>query len=203
MLYPECPYKTPLSSVGYAIIMWILRQSFTVQSAMSSPTSKFLAESKTLEDFEIHDAECSHVKHDLDALHWLYVRSSTSAICHLIIHALAGLPLEYIDEADEVFGPHWDEIKYEKERLLMDCMELARDGSIWWIPKVIPNIDHRIEPLLWLERLFPQLGWQDSSGIFGGHKQKFQWSPFQIHCWQLCLPTKIKMIFRCIGAHMR
>lgn len=84
--------------------MWIIWQSFTVQSTMSSPTSKFLAESKTLEDFEIHDAERSHVKHDLDALHWLYVQSSTSAIHRLIIHALTELPLEYIDEADEVFG---------------------------------------------------------------------------------------------------
>lgn len=60
----------------------------------------------------------------------------------------------------------------------MDCMELAQDGSIWWIPKVIPNIDHRIEPLLWLERLFSQLGWWDSSGIFGGHKLKFSMESF-------------------------
>lgn len=178
ILYPQCPYKTPLSSVGYAIIMWILRYSSTVQSAMSSLTSKFPPESKTLEDFEIHDAERSRVKHDLNALRWLYVGSSTSAIRHLVIHALSGLPLEYIDEAKEIFKSQWDEIKYEKERLLMGCMMLTREGSTRWIPKDIPNIGRRIEPLLRLERLFPQLRQRDSSGIFGKHKLNFSMKSF-------------------------
>lgn len=176
LIFPECPYKTPLSSLGYAIIMWIIRQSFTVQSAISSRTSKFPARSKTLEDFEIHSAERSRAKHDLDALRWLYVRSSTSAIRHLVIHALAGLPLEYIDEAEEVFGSHWDEIRNEKERMLVDCMALApdEDGSKRWIPQDGSDIDRRIEPLLRLGRLFPwQLGRRDSSGIFGEHKLNF------------------------------
>ncbi len=58
ILYPACPYKTPLSSVGYAIIMWIHRHSSTLQSAMPSrKMSKFPAGTKTLDDFEIHDAK--------------------------------------------------------------------------------------------------------------------------------------------------
>ncbi|KAK0432949.1 hypothetical protein EV421DRAFT_2088992 [Armillaria borealis] len=36
ILYPECPYKTPLSSVGYAIVMWMLRHSSTVQNAIAN-----------------------------------------------------------------------------------------------------------------------------------------------------------------------
>ncbi len=174
-LYPECPYKTPLSSVGYAIIMWILRQLSTVQSAMSSLPSKFPAGNKTLEDFEIHGAERSCVKHDLHALRWLYVRASTSAIRHLVIHALAGLPLEYIEEAEEVFDSHWDEIHNERERMLVDCMvlNLDKDGSKRWIPQGGSDINRRIEPLLRLEKLFPDLGWRNSSGIFGEHELKF------------------------------
>ncbi len=120
------------------------------------------------------------VKHDLDALRWLYVRSSTSAIRRLVIHALAGLPSEYIENAYMVFRSHWEEIKYEKERLLMDCMVQTseEDARKRWIPKNIPNIDRRIEPLLRLEKMFPPLRRRDSSGIFGGHKLDFTMGSF-------------------------
>ncbi len=82
------------------------------------------------------------------------------AIHRLIIQALAGLPEEYHMDAQDIFKPHWVEIRNEKDRMLMDCMErvLNEDGSsAVWIPKDIPDIDRRIEPLLQLEIQFPSL----------------------------------------------
>ncbi|PBK62034.1 hypothetical protein ARMSODRAFT_1025164 [Armillaria solidipes] len=220
LIYPECPYKTLLSSTACAFVMWmhrhppsaVLRAMSLVELEKSTcavirwmhqesllrvllwPAARtitclyqqwillshleFPAGINTLEGFKIYAAESSHVKHDLDALLWLYVRSSTSVIGHLVIHALAGLPLDYIVHAKEVFSPHWVEICNEKERMLMDCMELIWDGSTRWIPKDIPNIDRRIEPLLRLDIMFPELHWKYSSGIFGEHDLDFSMKDF-------------------------
>ncbi|KAK0209905.1 hypothetical protein IW262DRAFT_1468213 [Armillaria fumosa] len=57
--------------------------------------------------------------------------------------------------------------------MLIDCMELSRDGSTQWIPRDIPNIDHRIEPLLRLEILFPDLCRKYPSRLFGEHNMDF------------------------------
>ncbi|KAK0471447.1 hypothetical protein IW261DRAFT_894345 [Armillaria novae-zelandiae] len=110
---------------------------------------------------------------EVDALHWLYERSSTLAIRRLIIQALAGLPPDDISRAEEVFHPHWDEMQEEKERMLMDCVQLSRDGFTRWIPKDIPNIGSRIEPLLRLEILFPSLRRKYPSRVFGEHDLDF------------------------------
>ncbi len=87
LIYPECPYKTPLSSIAYVIVMWMFHRSTAAIKlmvlAVFSP--------KTLEDFEIYAAERSRVRYDLQALLWLYARSSMLAIHCLVIQALAGL----------------------------------------------------------------------------------------------------------------
>ncbi|SJL15587.1 uncharacterized protein ARMOST_19088 [Armillaria ostoyae] len=173
IIFPECPYKTPLSSVAYAIIMWILRRFTTVLREITPLTFEFQPETKTLQGLGIYAAQRSHIKHEVDALLWLYVRSSTAAIRRLVIHTLAGLPPEYIQYAEEAFTSHWVEIRDEKERMLMDCMELTRDGSTQWIPKDIPNIDCRIEPLLCLERLFRPSSRKFPFGLFGEHDLDF------------------------------
>ncbi len=131
---------------------------------------------KTLEDFEIYAAERSRVRYDLQALLWLYARSSMLAIRRLVIQALAGLPEEYNTDAQDIFKPHWVEIRDEKDRMLMDCMErvLNKDGSsAVWIPKDIPDIDCRIAPLLRLEIKFPSTCQQFPFGVFGGHNLDF------------------------------
>ncbi len=115
----------------------------------------------------------SRIENEVGALHWLYERSSTSAIYRLVIQALAGLSPDHKVCAEEAFSQHWVEIRDEKERMLMDCMELARDGTPRWIPKDIPNIDRRIEPLLRLEILFPELCRRLPSGLFGEHYLDF------------------------------
>ncbi|KAK0442501.1 uncharacterized protein EV420DRAFT_1649666 [Desarmillaria tabescens] len=173
LIYPDCPYKTPLSSVAYTAIMWMLQQSSAILKATAAPTFNFYPTIKTLNDFEIHAAERSHVKNEVDALRWLYVRSSTPETRRLVIYALSGLPEEYTLDVYNVFHPYWDEIREEKERMLMDCMELTRHGSTRWIPKDIPNIDRRIEPLLRLEILFDPLRRKFPSGLFREHHLDF------------------------------
>ncbi|KAK0486775.1 hypothetical protein EDD18DRAFT_1360433 [Armillaria luteobubalina] len=95
------------------------------------------------------------------------------AIHRLIIQALSGISPGCIARAKKVFSPHWDEIREEKDRMLMDCMDLSRDGSSRWIPKDIPNIELRIEPLVRLEILFPTLHRKLPSGPFGEHDLDF------------------------------
>ncbi|KAK0468546.1 hypothetical protein IW261DRAFT_1426370 [Armillaria novae-zelandiae] len=128
---------------------------------------------KTFEDLEMYTVGKSYIENEVDALLWLYTGSSTSSTRHLVIHAHAGLPPDRITRAKEVFSPHWAEIRAEKERKLMDCMVLAWDEYTRWVPKDIPNINHKIEPLLRLEILFPELRRKFPSGIFGEHNLDF------------------------------
>ncbi len=111
LIHPECPYKTPLSSIAYAIVMWMFHRSTeTIKSMILAVFSP-----KTLEDFEIYAAERSRVRYDLQALLWLYARLSTLAICRLVIQALVGLPGQYNADAQDIFKPHWVEIRMRRK----------------------------------------------------------------------------------------
>lgn len=155
--YSQCPYKTPLSSLVYALVIRILQQ---VRTVMNTASSAFSPHMKTLNGFELHATEISRAEYDVQALLWLYVRSSTSATRRLVIQALSGLPADCNDAAKRLFGPHWSEIRDEKEDMLRDCMQKVSDvdGSrTRWIPKDDPDIDRSIEQLLRLEIKFPAL----------------------------------------------
>ncbi len=171
MHHPEYPWKTPLTSN----LSSASRKSkiTSVPGLTSSLEVKSISELNTVQASEIYAAHESRIENEVDALLWLYKRSSTSAIHRLVIQALAGLSPDYIARAKAVFSWRWVEIRDEKERMLMDCMELSRDGPTRWIPKDIPNIDRRIEPLLRLEILFPGLRREFPSGLFGEHNLDF------------------------------
>ncbi len=169
--HPERPWKTPMT-----YILSTVRKRppiTTVPGLASSLEVKNLSEVDNVQASEIYAAHESHIENEVDALCWLYERSSTSAIHRLIIQALAGLCPDHKACAEEVFSRHWVDIRDEKERMLMDCMELSRDEPTRWIPKDIPNIDRRIEPLLRLEILFPDLGRKFPSGLLGEHNLDF------------------------------
>ncbi len=166
---PECPWKTPLTF----LISAISTRTLEPISAVTGTEVKNLSEVDKVQDIEIDAADESRIENEVDALHWLYERSSTSAIHRLIIQALAGLSPDYIARVEEVFSPYWANIRDEKDRMLMDCMELSRDGSIRWIPRDIPNIDIRIEPLFRLEIMFPALPRKLPSRLFGEHNLDF------------------------------
>ncbi len=141
--------------------------------AISSLQVKNLFQINDIQTSEIRAAHTSHTKNEVNGLRWLYERSSTSAIHRLVIQALAGLSPNHKARAEEAFSPHGDEIRDEKERMLMDCMELSRDGPTRWIPKDIPNIGGRIEPLFRLEILFPALRREFPSRLFEEHNLDF------------------------------
>ncbi len=156
LIYPECLYKTPLSSIAYITVMWISHRYTLVIKAMVSAD----ASPQTLDGFEIYAAERSRVKYDLQALLWLYAKSSTLLIRRLVIQALAGLSGEYNTAAQDILQPHWHEILDEKEGMLMDCMDrvIYQGGnSMIWVPKNVPDVDHKLEQLLRLEIQFPAL----------------------------------------------
>ncbi len=148
LIFPACPYKTPLTSVILVIAMEHAaylkdeRRSYIIGS---SPLMGIIAlimaiikvlqffklypdiKLESLERAEISAAELSCIENEVEALHWLYERSSTSAVRRLVIQALAGLSPDHKGYAEEVFSPHWVEMRDEKERMLMDCMKLAPD----------------------------------------------------------------------------
>ncbi|SJL15292.1 uncharacterized protein ARMOST_18785 [Armillaria ostoyae] len=145
----------------------------TVPGLASLLKVKNVSEASNVLASEIYAAHKSCIENEVDALHWLYKRSSTSAIHRLVIQALAGLSPDHKARAEEVFSPHWIEIRDEKERMLMDCMELTQDGPTRWIPKDIPNIGGRIEPLLQLEILFPAICRKFPSRLFREYNLDF------------------------------
>ncbi|KAK0481045.1 hypothetical protein EDD18DRAFT_1113163 [Armillaria luteobubalina] len=166
MIYPQCPYKTPVSSVLYAIFIRMLGQFPAILNAISSSLSPH---HHTLRVVEQHAAETSRAEFDVQALYWLYAVSSNSFMRRLVIQALAGLPADCSEFANRLFQPHWREIRDEKEEMLMDCMEKVLNGdgsSTRWIPKNIPDIDRRVEQLLRLEIQFPPLRREPQ---FGGY----------------------------------
>ncbi len=63
---------------------------------------------------EIYAAHKSRIENEVDALHWLYERSSTSAIHRLVIQALAGLSPDHKVCAEETFSRRW--VEYEMRR---------------------------------------------------------------------------------------
>ncbi|SJL18878.1 uncharacterized protein ARMOST_22480 [Armillaria ostoyae] len=172
LVKPECLWTTPLTYIFCAIVR-LLRSITTVQKTISSLEVQKPSAANGLQVSETAVVEKSHIENEVDALRWLYERSPTSAIHRLVIQALSGLPPDYIAYAEVFFSPHWEEIREEKERMLMDCMELIRDGSTRWIPKDILNIDSRIEPLLRLEILFPALRRKFPTGLFEEHDLDF------------------------------
>ncbi len=169
--HPKSPWEMPITYILSAIRK--RPPITTVPKPSSSLEVKNLSEVDNVQASEIYGAHESRIDNEVDALHWLYERSSTSAVHRLVIQALAGLSPDYRACAEKVFSVRWVEIREEKERMLMDCMELARDGTTRWIPKDIPNIDRRIEPLLRLEILFPELCRRLPSGLFGEHNLDF------------------------------
>ncbi len=168
---PESPWKTPITYILSAIFKH--PAITTVPRLTPSLEVNNLSEIDNVQASEIYAAHKSRIENEVDALHWLYERSSTSAIHRLVIQALAGLSPDYGARAHAVFRPLWVELRDEKERMLMDCMELAQDGLTRWIPKDIPNIGGRIEPLLRLEILFPALRREFPSRLFGEHNLDF------------------------------
>ncbi|KAK0226877.1 hypothetical protein EDD85DRAFT_976157 [Armillaria nabsnona] len=170
LCHPDCPYKTPL--------FFLLSSRFEA-SALSVTTIPETHLRPAVQDpsntraSKTQSAEQSHIENEVDALHWLYVISSTTTISRLVIQALAGLSQDYLACVEEVFSPHWAEIRDEKERMSMDCMVLTREKPPRWIPREIPNIDGRIEPLFRLEILFPALCREFPSRLFRAHDLDF------------------------------
>ncbi len=128
--------KTPITYISSAICE--RPPITTVPGLCSSLEVKNLSEVDNVQASEIYAAHKSRIENEVNALHWLYERSSTSTIHRLVIQALAGLSPNHKAYAEEAFSPRRVEIRDEKERMLMDCMELARDGTTRWIPKDIP-----------------------------------------------------------------
>ncbi|KAK0190190.1 hypothetical protein F5146DRAFT_1139775 [Armillaria mellea] len=169
--HPNCPWKMP--AISTRLSDSCRSQITAILGLTSSLEVKDLSEVNRPLASEICAAHNSRIENEVDALRWLYDRSLTSATHRLVIRALAGLSPDYTACTEEAFCRRWDEIRDEKERMLMDCMELSRDGSTRWIPMDIPNIDRRIEPLLRLEVLFPALRRKFPSGLFGEHNLDF------------------------------
>ncbi|PBK80386.1 hypothetical protein ARMGADRAFT_1040116 [Armillaria gallica] len=168
--YPDCPYKTPLTFC-FPSRLW--ESALSVTTLPETPLPSAVEDPSKVQASKTQSAEQSRIENEADALHWLYVISSTTTIRRLVIQALAGLSPDYIARVEEVFRPHWAEIRDEKERMLMDCMVLTREKPPRWIPREISNIDGRIEPLFRLEILFPALRREFPSRLFQAHDLDF------------------------------
>ncbi len=92
LIFPTSPYKTLFTTSCYSLVASMLRKLPKDMRHFSSLPFDIHPELETFEDFEMFAAERSRIETEVDALHWLYEKSSTLAIHRLVIQALAGLP---------------------------------------------------------------------------------------------------------------
>ncbi len=106
ILYPSCPYKTPLSQYMFPVYAYIrhnvLSKWIKSGDASESVSDKLSLELSSLpEPVTLKDAEIAAVKQyanetDVDALSWLYSMSSNPSVQYIVVQSTSALPLKSV-----------------------------------------------------------------------------------------------------------
>ncbi|PBK69155.1 hypothetical protein ARMSODRAFT_1019145 [Armillaria solidipes] len=100
ILYPSCPYKTPLSQYIFPLYTYIMNKAaFFIQII---PPIFIIHSPPASTEPAVHalkDAEISAVKHyadetDVHALSWLYSMSSNPSVQRIVVQSISALPLK-------------------------------------------------------------------------------------------------------------
>ncbi|KAK0226587.1 hypothetical protein IW262DRAFT_1294758 [Armillaria fumosa] len=136
ILYPQCPYRTPLSDLVYFSCRYIIPE-VKVSSLDDLERGVVQDESETL---------------SVEALQWLFSSSSNSTVREIAIQSIGGLPLSARAAVKTVFG----EARHIREThffLLHGCMQYQGDRSF----KPWPGMESKVERLLRFELFIPYL----------------------------------------------
>ncbi|KAK0238881.1 hypothetical protein EDD85DRAFT_1022338 [Armillaria nabsnona] len=129
ILYPSCPYKTPLSQyifplytyVIYNILKWIFRLVSKHQLASASEKPAI----RVLKDAEIAAVRQYADETDVHALSWLYFMSSNPSVQSIVIQSTSALPLTSVRSLQH----HIADILFTCHFTLQDLLSDAFDGQ--------------------------------------------------------------------------
>ncbi|SJK97122.1 uncharacterized protein ARMOST_00373 [Armillaria ostoyae] len=103
IVYPSCPYKTPLSQYIFPLYTYILRifnwllspisKLWTWSAYISTPPAPTI---RTLRDAEHAAVEDSADETDVQALAWLFHMSSNPSVWNIVIESTSALPLKSV-----------------------------------------------------------------------------------------------------------
>ncbi len=151
LLYPQCPYKTPLS---YLIQQFYARSP--IPALLIFLTKSSAADSQSA-NASIKEAERQAVKgmgHDLDvqSLHWLFTKSSNPTVRSIVVQAIGGLQISSLESLKRVFDG--SDIAWEQDLLLHNCVAYDNEFSSTAWP--MHGLERKIERLLRFELFFPR-----------------------------------------------
>ncbi|KAK0470800.1 hypothetical protein IW261DRAFT_1597640 [Armillaria novae-zelandiae] len=161
ILYPQCPYHTPLSDLIYFPYHYITQDLFPkhvrpfFMKAVEWPHStveKPRANISSLDDLERGAVQEQSDTLSVEALHWLFSSSSNPTVHAVVIQSIGGLPVSAMAAVKNIFG----EAKHIRQ---VHCTLL--DGSTQYVGrgtvKPLPEMECKVERLLRFELFIPHL----------------------------------------------
>ncbi|KAK0215299.1 hypothetical protein EDD85DRAFT_798700 [Armillaria nabsnona] len=161
ILYPQCPYHTPLSDLIYFPYCYITQDFFPKHVCplflkevqwpdftLDKPRVKI----RSLDDLERGVVQEESETLSVEALHWLFSSSSNPTVHGIVIHSIGGLPLSARAAVKKVFreATHIHKAHYT---LLNSSMQyLALHSS-----KPSPGMESKFERLLRFKLFIPHL----------------------------------------------
>ncbi|KAK0214019.1 hypothetical protein IW262DRAFT_291643 [Armillaria fumosa] len=161
ILYPQCPYRTPLSDLVYFPYRYITQDLFPKHVrplfvrevqwpdfTINEPGAKI----SSLDDLEGGMVQKELETLSAEALHWLFSSSSNPTVHEIVIQSIAGLPLSARAAVKKVFGEA-THIRESHNTLLNGCMQFLGGESC----KPLPGMESKVEHLLRFELFIPHL----------------------------------------------
>ncbi|KAK0493142.1 hypothetical protein EDD18DRAFT_431553 [Armillaria luteobubalina] len=158
ILYPQCPYRTPLSDLVYFPYRYITQDLFPKHvrplfvKEVQWPTDESGAKISSLDDRERRVVRNESATLSVEALHWLYSSSSNPTVHVIVVQSIGGLSLSAMDAVKKVFG----EAKH-----IRDAHYTLLESSIQYVgggcKKPLPGMESKVERLLRFELFIPHL----------------------------------------------
>ncbi|KAK0470790.1 hypothetical protein IW261DRAFT_921123 [Armillaria novae-zelandiae] len=161
ILYPQCPYHTPLSDLIYFSYHYITQAFFPKHvrplfvkeaqrrnSSLDDPGAKI----GSLDDLERGVVQKESATLSVEALHWLFSSSSNPTVHAIVIQSIGGLPVSVMAAVKTVFGEAID-IRRTHSILFDGYTQYVLGGTL----KPLPGVESKVERLLRFELFIPHL----------------------------------------------
>ncbi len=136
VLYPQCPYRTPLTDLVFIACKELLRWTLKERYMQPYPPS--------VRELELQSIESQSDSLDVQSLRWLYTMSSNPTVHSCVIQSIGGLQVsinsEELDASFEGSG-----IQEKQQELLQECLQpyIDRRYSV-----LMDGMDTSVERLL-------------------------------------------------------
>ncbi|SJK98272.1 uncharacterized protein ARMOST_01535 [Armillaria ostoyae] len=161
ILYPQCPYRTPLSDLVYFPYHYITQDLFPKHVrplfVKEGQLHNFTLEEPGAKISSLDDLERGVVREEsetlsVEALHWLFSSSSNPTVHGIVIQSIGGLPLSARAAVKKVFGEA-THIREAHNTLLYGSTQYLGGRSL----KPSSGMESKVERLLRFELFIPHL----------------------------------------------